>query len=157
MKATKTWLTACLLFACVLLTVAPSSAGTTGVLSGYVFDSDGRTPHVNATVAVSLCRDFLVYDWSCTEVDQRQTDIHGRYVFISLGPGYYSVYASVASTRLGSPCRTQATVDANSTTFANLDMNDFSKCICDCFDVVYFRPTGTSSIYSFDASGNLEH
>jgi hypothetical protein len=157
MKSAGASLTALSLLACVLITVTPSSAGTTGVLAGYVFNADGRTPYANATVSVSICLDWLSYDSHCSKVEERPTDAHGFYAFVSLSPGYYDMSAYVAGTRLGGGCRVQSAVDADTTTFAYLQLNDFSKCICDCFHVVRFGPTSTSSIFSFDARGNLEH
>lgn len=157
MHTAKASLTAFMLLAYAVTAAAPSNAGTTGVLTGYVFDSYGRMPQANAVVEIATCLDWMAYEWSCTTVDQRQTDSHGRYLFVSLNPGYYFVHAHIANTRIGSPCRTKAAVDADLTTFVDLSMNDFSKGIYDCFRIVHFRPTVTSSNYSFGADGDLEH
>jgi hypothetical protein len=146
-------LSAGLLLACALLGEVPCSAGTTGVLSGYVYDYDSLKPHASAMVRIALCSGF-----SCTAVDTRSTDSHGHYTFNSLSPGHYFISASDINAKMGSPeCRFRATVDADGTTFVDLEMDRWSKAIRDCWREYQFGPKNTTSIYSFDSSGDLEH
>jgi hypothetical protein len=100
-------------------------AGTTGVVSGFVYDRSGR-PLRGADVVIF---DLRVPNESRFDVNSQtsestsaMTDAHGYFVFISLKPGYYLVRSRLAGQYLYCPPR--VIVDADQSTFVSISMVD---------------------------------
>jgi hypothetical protein len=108
-------------------------AGTTGVVSGHVYDVWENYPGIDdqplpgATVILSLLRDRSESDW--WDLDTRThatavrvTDKNGAFFYLSLDPGYYVI--RVVHRGKFPECPRRVRVDVDQTTFVSLDVFD---------------------------------
>ena len=77
-------LVAVLLLVAMLCQGTWTLAGTTGGLSGAVYETGGTTPIANAQVTAS----------SPSQTTSTQTDANGRFNFVSLAPDTYNITAT---------------------------------------------------------------
>jgi protocatechuate 3,4-dioxygenase beta subunit len=98
-------------------------AGTTGVVSGQVFDESGR-PLEGATVELITLRAPFEpnheVDSKSHELQVRTTSVTGFFVFISIDPGFYQI-RSVAP-GMYFTCPPRVVVGADQTSYVNLVM-----------------------------------
>lgn len=101
-----------------LAAFAPSLAGTTGVMNGYVRDQNGR-PAADAWVTVN----------SPNGPEIAQTDKHGFFVFMTLPPGTYIVQARKpgAATAYAIGAR----INSDQTTFLSFQFSPLRGCAAD--------------------------
>jgi hypothetical protein len=119
---------------------SPAQAGTTGVVSGRVFDDHGH-PLSGATVWIARLNaqgDLpSEVDMKSRESFLRKTNAHGFFVYPSLSPGYYLIEPSMSGRDSG--CSPRVIVDADLTTYIDLTM--FSRdTLIDCFGLRYVSP-----------------
>lgn len=117
-----------------------ASAGTTGVVSGYVYDRFG-TPLRGADVEIFNLTDPSVPRWY---VDARSfasttttTNAKGYFVFVSLQSGNYLIRSRLAGQHLYCPPR--VIVDADQTTFVSFRMDD-RRLLVHCSPAHYVNP-----------------
>jgi hypothetical protein len=109
-------------------------AGTTGVISGHVYDVWENYPGIDdqslsgATVILSSLRDrseegnWWNLDTRTHATAIRITDKKGAFLYISLEPGYYVIRVVDGGKHPGCPRRVR--VDVDQTTFVSLDVFD---------------------------------
>lgn len=131
-----------LVFTMVLACIGmrPAAAGTTGNLSGHVFDMMGQ-PLRGATVQLvtlrypyELNRDV---DLRSHEVQVRQTSPSGFFVFLSLEPGFYQLRSTASGKYFQCPPR--IVIYADQTSYIQLFMFD-QLMITRCSDDTIFGP-----------------
>jgi hypothetical protein len=117
-----------------------AQAGTTGVVSGRVYDENGHLLS-GATVWVVKLRDR---GEPTTDVNlksrgsiSRKTNAQGFFVYTSLDPGYYQIMPEMTGRVSG--CSPKVVVDADQTTYVDLSM--FSRAtLVDCFGTRFVYP-----------------
>lgn len=100
-----------------------SLAGTTGVVSGHVYDDNWRVLSGATVWVVALRdRDEMTSDVRVTthESFSRMSDSHGFFVFPSLAPGFYLIESSMSGRE--DLCPWRLIVDADQTTYVNVRM-----------------------------------
>ena len=123
-----------------LLLSGRATAGTTGILSGHVFDDDGRAI-TGATVQLITLRDPFELNRDIAmgthEVQTRSTSTSGFFVYLSLEPGYYQIRTTVPGKFFVCPPR--VVIFADQTSYIQLFvLSDYVVTQCD--DSVYFGP-----------------
>lgn len=115
-------------------------AGTTGVVSGRVYDDNG---HLLSGATVWIVRLSDRGEW-ITEVSlkshdsfSRITDARGFFVFPSLNPGYYQIEPEMRARVSG--CSPKVIVDADQTTYVDLSMF-YRETAVDCEGTHYVFP-----------------
>jgi hypothetical protein len=108
-----------------LISTTAAHAGTTGVISGHVFDEYGR-PLQGATVELITLREPFELnrevDPKTHELQLRTTSASGFFVFISLDPGFYQIRTFAQGMYFFCPPR--VVVDADATSSIDLFMLD---------------------------------
>jgi uncharacterized GH25 family protein len=119
---------------------SPARAGTTGVVSGRVYDENGR-PLSGATVWVVMLKDRgelnSELNVASHESFSRKTDSQGFFVYPSLNPGYYLIEPSMSGK--AADCSPRIIVDADQTTYADLLMVSRDTLV-DCAPPRYIYP-----------------
>jgi protocatechuate 3,4-dioxygenase beta subunit len=130
-----------LAIAIALMNQDAASAGTTGVVSGYLYDRFG-TPLRGADVEIFNLTDPGVPRWY---VDARSfgststtTNAKGYFVFVSLQAGYYLIRFRSAGQNLYCPPR--VIVDADQSTFVSFQMTDL-RLLVRCSPMHYINPS----------------
>ncbi len=129
-------------FAIVGVIALPSAiqAGTTGVVSGRVYDENGH-PLSGATVWVVMLKDrgelTSELNVKSHESFSRKTDSRGFFVYPSLNPGYYQIEPSMSGR--APECPPIVIVDADQTTSVNLSMVS-RETLVDCAGRSYIYP-----------------
>jgi hypothetical protein len=117
-----------------------AQAGTTGVVSGRVYDENGY-PLSGATVWVITLKDWgeLTSELNVKshESFSRKTDSQGFFVYPSLNPGYYQIEPAMSGRVSG--CSPKVFVDADQTTYVDLSMFSSATAV-DCVEQRYVYP-----------------
>jgi hypothetical protein len=121
-------------------------AGTTGVLSGHVYNFMSRVPAAGAIVTISS---------ASNSSDSTVADAKGFYTFVSVNPGYYWIRAVDPQTKIDSECSPLVTIDADAISF--VDLETVPEAIFKCSIPEPIQPSLTASLYSFDVNGDFEH
>ena len=120
---------------------SPAMAGTTGVVSGHVFDYFNGRPVRGATVEIAQLREpsemTRMVDFRRDTLEVRTTDSHGFYVFLSLEPGFYILRTEMKG--MHSYCPPRVIVFADQTSFIDLAMTDLELFV-DCGAPRFFGP-----------------
>jgi protocatechuate 3,4-dioxygenase beta subunit len=115
-------------------------AGTTGVVSGRVYDEIGH-PLSGATVSVVMLKDRGEFTSELNvkshESFSRKTDSQGFFVYPSLNPGFYQIEPSMSGR--APDCSPRVIVDADQTTYVNLSMVS-RETLVDCAGRMFIYP-----------------
>jgi protocatechuate 3,4-dioxygenase beta subunit len=137
--AQRLWLVGAILLIAFALR-EPASAGTTGALSGHVFDMNGQ-PLRGATVQIAQILDFREItrnvDMQRAVFDTRITDANGFFVFVSLDPGFYAVRPVAAGHYFY--CLPRVFIEADQESFIDFAMSDF-EILVRCPPINYIGP-----------------
>lgn len=126
---------------CALIPFA-AKAGTTGVISGYVFTMEGHPLPGAAVQIVDLpyasqpVRDL---DFNRRLLAVRTTDANGFFVFLSMDPGIYEIRPVLAGWNFY--CVPRIVVFADQTSFIDMSMSDLELFV-PCQGPEYFGPAG---------------
>lgn len=127
--------------ACVVSPRA-ATAGTTGVISGFVYTMEGH-PLPGATVQIvdlpyasEPVRDS---DFTKRLLDARTTDANGFFVFLSMDPGIYEIRPVLPGWNFY--CVPRIVVYADQTSFIDLSMSDLELFV-PCAGTQYYGPLG---------------
>ena len=119
-----------------------AKAGTTGVISGYVFTMEGHPLPGAAVQVVDLpyagqpVRDL---DFSRRLLAVRKTDANGFFVFLSMEPGIYEIRPVLAGWNFY--CVPRVVVFADQTSFIDMSMTDLELFV-PCEGTQYYGPMG---------------
>jgi hypothetical protein len=137
--------------AAAVLSLSPAAgfAGTTGVISGTVYDCGPLAQCVEPMPRVPFAK---VNISNVLGVYTATTDANGFFSFVSVTPGLY--YVAAAKDGYGSWCAALAKVAADEVTGVVVSVTTQRF-----IDHYYrrFGPTSTLSIYCLDSNGNLDH
>jgi hypothetical protein len=127
-------------FLLVAATRGAALAGTTGAVSGHVFDQNGF-PIIGATVQIAPLRDpnelNREVDLHRDVIDTRSTNAHGFFVFLSLDPGLYVIRPVLPGWNFY--CMPRMVVFADQTSFIDLYMTDLELSV-HCANPGYYGP-----------------
>jgi len=128
----------------VALLPLAATAGTTGVISGYVMTMEGH-PLPGATVQIvdlpyagQPVRDV---DFGRRLLDARTTDSNGFFVFLSMNPGIYEIRPVMSGWNFY--CVPRIVVFADETSFIDMSMTDLELFV-PCEGTQYYGPIGSA-------------
>jgi len=127
--------------ACALFPHA-AQAGTTGVISGFVFTMEGHPLPGAAVQIVDLPyanQPVRAMDFTRRLLAVRKTDSNGFFVFLSMDPGIYEIRPVLAGWNFY--CVPRVVVFADQTSFIDMSMTDLELFV-PCEGTQYYGPMG---------------
>jgi hypothetical protein len=126
-------------------------AGTTGGVSGFVFDRDKPLVGVDVFVVPLTARNESIHDVRALPIEDRKSDSRGFFTFLSVAPGYYLVYVRLAGYYYYCPQR--IAIEADQADSIRLFMSDKQLLVRCRWPPRYAQPVSATRPFTFDVEG----